>query len=62
VLARSRQEEVEQVVEALEPLAAPFKTIPRIEDILSDRVKISDIRDVEIEDLLDRPRSASKCP
>jgi len=49
------RKEVEQVVEALEPLAAPFKTIPRIEDILSDRVKISDIRDVEIEDLLDRP-------
>ena len=49
------KKEVEQVVEALEPLAAPFKTIPRIEDILSDRVKISDIRDVEIEDLLDRP-------
>ena len=49
------RKEVEQVVKALEPLAAPFKTIPRIEDILSDRVKISDIRDVEIEDLLDRP-------
>jgi FlaA1/EpsC-like NDP-sugar epimerase len=49
------RKEVEDLVEALQPMAAPFKTIPRIEDILSDRVRISDIRDVEIEDLLDRP-------
>jgi FlaA1/EpsC-like NDP-sugar epimerase len=49
------KKEMEEVIEALEPLATPFKTIPRIEDLLSDRVRISDIRDVEIEDLLDRP-------
>jgi FlaA1/EpsC-like NDP-sugar epimerase len=49
------KKQTDGIIEALQPLGAPFKTIPRIEDILSDRVRISEIRDVEIEDLLERP-------
>ncbi|MEW6664885.1 MAG: nucleoside-diphosphate sugar epimerase/dehydratase [Thermodesulfobacteriota bacterium] len=46
--------QVEMVVEDLKSLQVPFKIIPQVEDILSDRVNISDIRNVEIEDLLER--------
>jgi FlaA1/EpsC-like NDP-sugar epimerase len=49
------KKQMDEVVEVLQPLAVPFKTVPRTEDIISDRIKISDIRDVEIDDLLDRP-------
>jgi len=49
------RKEMDSVVEDLKALHLPFKTIPAVEDILSDRVSINDIRDVEIEDLLERP-------
>ena len=49
------RKELDGVVEALTPLQAPFKTLPHVEDILSGKVSISDIRNVEIEDLLERP-------
>jgi len=47
--------QLDDVVEALRPLQVPFQTVPRVEEILSGRVNISDIRSVEIEDLLERP-------
>jgi FlaA1/EpsC-like NDP-sugar epimerase len=47
--------QISELVDALEPIQAPFKIVPQIEDILSDRVSISDIREVGIEDLLERP-------
>ncbi|MBT8338856.1 MAG: polysaccharide biosynthesis protein [Desulfatitalea sp.] len=47
--------QVDAVVERLKPLAVPFKTIPHIDDILKGRVSINDVREVEIEDLLERP-------
>ena len=49
------REELETAVRSLESLNIPFKTVPLIGDILSGRVSVSDIRDVELEDLLERP-------
>ncbi len=46
---------VDQVVEELTPLQIPFKTVPHVTDILSGKVSISEIREVGIEDLLERP-------
>jgi FlaA1/EpsC-like NDP-sugar epimerase len=43
------------VVEALRPLRTSFKTIPSVDELLSGNISISDLRDVEIEDLLERP-------
>jgi FlaA1/EpsC-like NDP-sugar epimerase len=49
------KKEMDQVVENLKALHTPFKTLPPVEHILSERVSINDIRDVEIDDLLERP-------
>jgi FlaA1/EpsC-like NDP-sugar epimerase len=49
------KKQLDVLVEELKPLQVPFKTLPDVDDILSDKVTISDIRDVEIEDLLERP-------
>jgi FlaA1/EpsC-like NDP-sugar epimerase len=51
----ARRKELDTVVEALKPLQIPFRTLPHTDDILSGRINISDIRDVEIDDLLERP-------
>ncbi len=47
--------QMDKAVEALKVFQVPFKTIPPVEDILSEKVSISDIREVGIEDLLERP-------
>lgn len=49
------RKQVDAVVERMKALNAKFKIIPRYEDILEDKVSINDIREVETEDLLDRP-------
>jgi len=51
----AEREQLEAAVRTLEPLNIPFKKVPLIGDILAGRVSVSDIRDVEIEDLLERP-------
>ncbi len=43
-----------QIINSLEPLSIGIQTIPPIQDILSGKAKIEDIKDVEIEDLLGR--------
>ncbi|MCA9462146.1 MAG: polysaccharide biosynthesis protein [Nitrospirales bacterium] len=43
------------IITALEPFNVPIKTLPNLRDILDGRVSISQIRDVAIEDLLQRP-------
>ena len=48
------RKELEQVVEKLRPLQVTFQMLPLFHEILSGRVSISDIRPVEIEDLLER--------
>ena len=49
------KKEMDRLVEDLKPLQVPFKALPDVDDILTEKVTISDIRDVEIEDLLERP-------
>lgn len=49
------RKQVDVVVERMKALSAKFKIMPHYEDILNDNVSINDIREVEIEDLLDRP-------
>ncbi|MFH0725715.1 MAG: nucleoside-diphosphate sugar epimerase/dehydratase [Pseudomonadota bacterium] len=49
------QTQMDKAVDELKLFQVPFKTIPQIEDLLTERVTISDIREVEIEDLLERP-------
>jgi FlaA1/EpsC-like NDP-sugar epimerase len=49
------RKQVDSLVDRLKVLNAEFKIIPHYEDILDDKVRISDIRKVEIEDLLERP-------
>ena len=53
--SEASKKQVDTVVEELKPLQVPFKTLPNVDEILSERVTVSDIRDVEIEDLLERP-------
>lgn len=48
---RSRRSEI---IRQLEPLEISVKTIPPINDILSGKSRVEDIKDVEIEDLLGR--------
>lgn len=43
-----------RIIDSLEPLGISIQTIPPIQDILSGKAKIEDIKDVEIEDLLGR--------
>jgi FlaA1/EpsC-like NDP-sugar epimerase len=47
--------QMDRVVDGLKSLGVPFKTLPAVDDILSGRISIKDIRDVEIHDLLERP-------
>lgn len=42
------------VIRALEPLPVQVKTLPGLEDIASGRVQVSDLRPIDVEDLLGR--------
>ncbi|MFM7449788.1 MAG: polysaccharide biosynthesis protein [Leptolyngbyaceae cyanobacterium] len=44
----------QQMVEQLQSLQVPVKTIPTLTELMSDRVSINTIRDIEINDLLGR--------
>lgn len=50
--ATTRQ--IRRVVELCEKSGCPFRTLPRLQDIVSGRASIRDLRDVRIEDLLGR--------
>lgn len=45
---------VRAVVKALEPFHLPIQTLPNLRDLLQGRVEVSQIRNLSIEDLLDR--------
>ena len=45
---------IRAVVKALEPFDLPIQTLPNLRDLLQCRVEVSQIRDLSIEDLLDR--------
>ena len=46
---------VREITTALSPFKLQIKTLPKLEDILEGKVSINHIRDLEIEDLLQRP-------
>ena len=50
--ATSRQ--IRRIVEISESTGLPFRTLPRMQDIVSGQASIKDLRDVRIEDLLGR--------
>ncbi len=49
------RKKMDAVIEDLKEFQVPFKTLSPVEDILSGKVSINDIREVEIDDLLERP-------
>ena len=48
--------EIRTIVDSLELFNVPIKTLPNIKEILDGKVKISQIRDLSLEDLLSRDR------
>ncbi len=50
-VARSRQKEI---IESLEKIGVKLKILPGVADVVSGKVRIEDIREVQIEDLLGR--------
>jgi FlaA1/EpsC-like NDP-sugar epimerase len=46
--------EIRRVVEVCEKTGLPFRTLPHLQDIVSGRASMKDLRDVHIEDLLGR--------
>ena len=45
---------IREVVKALEPFHLPIQTLPHLRDLLQGRVEVGQIRNLSIEDLLDR--------
>lgn len=50
----ARPATIRAVVKALEPFHLPIQTLPNLRDLLQCRVEVSQIRNLSIEDLLDR--------
>ncbi|MEM7468801.1 MAG: nucleoside-diphosphate sugar epimerase/dehydratase, partial [Pseudomonadota bacterium] len=48
--------EMQHIVEHCERAGVPFRTLPKIQDIVSGRVGLQEIRDVSIDDLLGREK------
>lgn len=53
-IPRAEAATVRSVVNILEPLKIPIKTLPNLRDILGGKVELSQIRNLAIEDLLER--------
>ncbi|PSV22649.1 nucleoside-diphosphate sugar epimerase [Photobacterium leiognathi subsp. mandapamensis] len=53
-LPSASRSERKEVLQHLEPLSVEVQTVPDVEDILSGKAKIDELRDVPIEDLLGR--------
>lgn len=53
-LPAARSKQMRRVVEYCEAAGVPFRTLPRIEDLVSGRVGMQALREVSIEDLLGR--------
>jgi FlaA1/EpsC-like NDP-sugar epimerase len=43
------------VIESLEPLPVHVQTVPNIEDLISGKAQVDEIREIDVEDLLSRP-------
>jgi FlaA1/EpsC-like NDP-sugar epimerase len=50
----STRQEINGLIDRLQSLKVTFKIIPHFEDIIDERVSVNNIRQVEIEDLLER--------
>ena len=48
------RKERREVVESLEPLPVHVQTVPDIDDLISGKARVDDIREVDVEDLLSR--------
>ncbi|MDJ0784832.1 MAG: nucleoside-diphosphate sugar epimerase/dehydratase [Desulfosarcinaceae bacterium] len=48
--------QMERVIDHLQDLQIPFMKLPRLEDIVAGDVSVNDIKQVELDDLLERPR------
>lgn len=53
-LPAATRAQMREVVKALQPFDIPITTLPNLNDILSGRVAVSQIRQLQIEDLLER--------
>ena len=51
---RAEPETVRSIVRALEPFKVPIQTLPSLRDLFNDRVTVSQIRRLSVEDLLER--------
>ena len=48
------RKERREVIESLEPLPVHVQTVPDIDDLISGKARVNDIREVDVEDLLSR--------
>ncbi len=53
-IARAEPRLLREIVRSLEPYKLPIKTLPNLRDLLNGAVTVSQIRDVSLEDLLQR--------
>lgn len=49
-------EQMRRVVELCEQCDTPFRTLPKLDDVVNDQIKFNTLRDVAIEDLLGREK------
>lgn len=54
-IPKAAPQTIRQIVQALAPFKVPIKTLPSLQDLLDGTVTIRQIRDLAIEDLLERP-------
>ncbi|WP_447968795.1 SDR family NAD(P)-dependent oxidoreductase [Nitrospira sp. M1] len=54
-ISQSHASSIRNILRTLEAFKIPIKTLPKLEDILDGKVTIGQIRDLKIEDLLQRP-------
>ena len=52
---KSSRAERQQIIKVLEPFLLPIKTMPSWDDLSSGRMKLQDVQDIDIADVLGRP-------
>jgi FlaA1/EpsC-like NDP-sugar epimerase len=54
-IPHAQPSDVRTIVRALEAYKIPIKTLPKLTDVIGDKVQVNDIRSLSVEDLLARP-------